>query len=207
MINWTKLAGRRNRESVLNDAKSIAPMSLSAFDTNKYLLNLQNGTLNLQTFTRQDHNPADYITKITRVRFDPKAKCPRWEQFIDEVMCGDKDTALFLQKGLGYALTGDTNAHNNFYILYGHSLPATENPRLQRPSATFWAIMPGRYNRRRWRSVRRMARLRRPILRGSKEQVVCTPEPEKGLEINSALIKQLTGGGLLQKECCICARW
>ncbi|GHU48697.1 hypothetical protein FACS1894120_7100 [Clostridia bacterium] len=63
-----KLASRRNRESVLNDAKSISPMSLSRFDTNKYLLNLQNGTLNLQNFTLQPHNPADYITKIVSVK-------------------------------------------------------------------------------------------------------------------------------------------
>jgi len=34
-------------------------------------------------------------------------------------MCGDKDTALFLQKARGYTLTGDVNAYNSFYILYG----------------------------------------------------------------------------------------
>jgi putative DNA primase/helicase len=118
-----KWASRRSRESVLNDAKSIAPMSLSAFDTNRYLLNLQNGTYNLQTFTLQPHRAEDYITKIARVRYNPRAKCPRWERFIDEIMCGDVDTAAFLQKALGYALTGDTNAHNSFYILYGASHP------------------------------------------------------------------------------------
>jgi putative DNA primase/helicase len=114
-----KLASRRNRESVLGDAKSIAPMSLSAFDVNKFLLNLQNGTYNLQNFSIQQHNPADYITKIARVRFDRKARCPRWEQFIDEIMCGDQSTAAFLQKALGYSLTGETNAH--FYIFHGAS--------------------------------------------------------------------------------------
>jgi len=189
-----KLASRRNRESVLNDAKSIAPMSLSAFDTNKYLLNLQNGTFNLQNFARQDHNPADYITKMTRVRFDPKAKCPRWEQFIDEIMCGDQGTAVFLQKALGYSLTGDTNAHNSFYILYGQS---TRNGKSTLTEAIGYIL--GDYAR----TIQPQTLAKRSVdgaapspdiarLKGAR--FVCTPEPEKGLELNSALMKQLTGG-------------
>ena len=37
--------------------------------------------------------------------YDPDADCPRWHSFIQEVMCGDKDLADFLQRSLGYALT------------------------------------------------------------------------------------------------------
>ena len=169
-------------------------MSLSAFDTNKYLLNLQNGTLNLQNFKRQDHNPTDYITKITRVRFDPKARCPRWERFVDEIMCGDTDTALFLQKALGYALTGDTNAHNSFYILYGQS---TRNGKSTLTEAISHIL--GDYAR----TIQPQTLAKRSVdgaapspdiarLKGAR--FVCTPEPEKGLELNSALMKQLTGG-------------
>ena len=33
-------------------------------------------------------------------------------------MCGDPDTAAFLQKALGYALTGDTS-FDCFFVLYG----------------------------------------------------------------------------------------
>ncbi|GHV10557.1 hypothetical protein FACS1894219_00210 [Clostridia bacterium] len=189
-----KLASRRNRESVLNDAKSIAPMSLSAFDTNRYLLNLTNGTYNLQTFTLQPHRAEDYITKIARVRYDQRAKCTRWERFIDEIMCGDKDTAVFLQKALGYALTGDTNAHNSFYILYGAS---TRNGKSTLTEAIGYIL--GDYSR----TVQPQTLARRSsdgaapspdIARLKGARFVCTPEPEKGLELNSALIKQLTGG-------------
>ena len=96
-----KLTSRRNREGILSDARSIAPVSLSDFDRDKYLLNVQNGTLNLKSFMLQPHNPADMITKMAPVKFDPKAKCARWERFISEIMCGDVDTATFLQKSLG----------------------------------------------------------------------------------------------------------
>jgi putative DNA primase/helicase len=189
-----KLANRRNRESVLNDAKSIAPISLSAFDTNRYLLNLQNGTYNLQNFNLQQHRAEDYITKMTRVRFDHKAKCQRWEQFIDEIMCGDKATASFMQKALGYALTGDTNACNSFYILYGAS---TRNGKSTLTEAIGYIL--GDYAR----TVQPQTLSKRSsdgaspspdIARLKGARFVCTPEPEKGLELNSALIKQLTGG-------------
>jgi putative DNA primase/helicase len=187
-----KLASRRNRESVLNDAKSIAPLSLSAFDTNRLLLNLQNGTFNLQSFILQPHRAEDYVTKMARVRFDHRAKCPRWEQFIDEIMCGDKATAAFLQKALGYALTGETNAH--FYILYGQS---TRNGKSTLTEAIGYIL--GDYAR----TVQPQTLAKRSgdgaspspdIARLKGARFVCTPEPEKGLELNSALIKQLTGG-------------
>ncbi|GHU87281.1 hypothetical protein FACS1894202_01310 [Clostridia bacterium] len=189
-----KLATRRNRESVLNDAKSIAPMSLSAFDTNKYLLNLQNGTYNLQNFSIQPHRAENYITKMTRVRYDQTARCSRWEKFIDEIMCGDKNTAEFLQKALGYSLTGDTNACNGFYILYGQS---TRNGKSTLTEAIGYIL--GDYAR----TVQPQTLAKRSsdgaapspdIARLKGARFVCTPEPEKGLELNSALIKQLTGG-------------
>jgi putative DNA primase/helicase len=189
-----KLASRRNRESVLNDAKSIAPMSLSAFDTNKYLLNLQNGTFNLQNFTLQPHRAEDYVTKMARARFDHRARCPRWDSFIDEVMCGDSATAAFLQKASGYALTGDTNAHNSFYILYGAS---TRNGKSTLTEAISYIL--GDYAR----TVQPQTLAKRSsdgaapspdIARLKGARFVCTPEPEKGLELNSALMKQLTGG-------------
>ena len=113
-----KLTSRRNREGILSDARSIAPTSLTAFDRDKFLLNCQNGTLNLKTFALQPHSAADMITKMALVRYDPKARCERWERFIDEVMCGDTDTAVYLQKALGYALTGSTE-YECFFILYG----------------------------------------------------------------------------------------
>jgi putative DNA primase/helicase len=68
-----KLTSRRNREGILTDARSIAPVSLSAFDRDKFLLNCQNGTLNLNNFALQPHNPADLITKMAKVEYNPDA--------------------------------------------------------------------------------------------------------------------------------------
>ena len=53
----------------------------------------------------------------------PDAKCLRWDEFISEITDGDIALARFLQKALGYALSGDT-CEECFFILYG---PTTRN--------------------------------------------------------------------------------
>ena len=127
------LTGRKRRESILADAKSIRSMSLSLFDRNKKLLNLQNGTYDLAKMEFRPHSAEDYIAKMARVKFvgsadsggdDESVKytegavCERWEKFVYEVMCGDADTIKFLQKALGYALSGDTSLEC-FFIMHG----------------------------------------------------------------------------------------
>jgi putative DNA primase/helicase len=184
---------RRKREGLLSDARSIAPKSIANFDRDRMLLNCINGTLSLKDFDLKPHNAGDYITKITRVKYDHTAKCTRWEKFVDEVMCGDADTAVFLQKALGYALTGDTTLEC-FFILYGNT---TRNGK-STLTETVGHIL-GDYAR----TIQPQTLSRRPSdgsaaspdtarLKGAR--LVNMPEPEKGLELNIALVKQLTGG-------------
>ena len=99
------------------------PIRMSAFDSNEYLFNLENGTLDLCTLEFHEHDPKDFITKISHINYDPEATCPRWNQFIDEVMVGRKNVGRYLQKAIGYALSGDTSLECLF-IMFG---PTTRN--------------------------------------------------------------------------------
>jgi len=188
-----KLKSRRKREGILSDAKSIEPMSLSAFDRNKLLFNCVNGTLDLECFGLRPHRAEDYITKVSRAVYDHEARCPRWEKFVDEVMCGDAETAVFLQKALGYALTGDVSLEC-FFILYGNT---TRNGKTTLSETV--AYIMGDYAR----TIQPQTLARRSsdgaaaspdIARLKGARLVNMPEPEKGLELNISLVKQLTGG-------------
>jgi len=185
--------GRKRREGVLSDARSIQPMSLSEFDRNKSLFNCQNGTYNLSEMALNPHNPTDYITKLARVKYVDGAVCERWEQFISEIMSGDADAAKFLQKALGYCLSGETWLEC-FFILYGKS---TRNGK-STMTETISNILVDYA-----RTIQPQTLSRRPndgaaaspdIARLKGARLVNMPEPEKGLELNIALIKQLTGG-------------
>ena len=188
-----KLTSRRNREGILSDTRSIDPASLSDFDRDRLLLNCQNGTLNLMTFVLQPHNAADLITKMAIVQYDPQTRCERWEQFVGEVMDGDADTAVYLQKAFGYALTGLTE-YECFFILYGSKSrngKSTLTETIARILADYAATaQPQTFLRRSSDGVAPSPDIAR--LKGAR--LVNMPEPEKGMELNAALMKQLTGG-------------
>lgn len=185
--------GRKKRESILRDAISIEPRSLSRFDNNKLLLNCINGTFNLSTMAFQPHYTADYLTKISNAKYVEGARCERWEQFISEVMQGDVDTAKFLQKSFGYCLSGEISLEC-FFILYGNT---TRNGKTT--ACETIAFLLGEYSR----TVQPETLARRSnngstptpdIARLKAARFLNMPEPERGLELNAALIKQLTGG-------------
>jgi len=83
---------------------SIKPEEL---DTDPYLLNVENGTLDLRTGSLKPHDPKDLITKMAPVEFDLKAKSPTFDKFIKQIL-PDKELVRFVQRYLGYSLTGST---------------------------------------------------------------------------------------------------
>lgn len=112
------LSSMSKRNTIINDARCECPLEMDELDADINLLNCKNGTLNLKTFELQPHNADDLLSKITNVKYDPHAKCERWEQFIIEVMENDMEKAEYLQRILGNCLTADVN-EEEFYILYG----------------------------------------------------------------------------------------
>ena len=96
---------------------------MDAFDRDKYTFNCHNGTINLKTGEFKPHNPSDHLTKITEVDYVADAVCERWLSFLDEIFEGDKERIHYLQKVIGYSMSGDTRLECMF-ILYG---PLTRN--------------------------------------------------------------------------------
>ena len=109
---------RRTRETILKDAQGVYPIPMEAFDADPFLFNCQNGTMHLKNMTFRPHDPEDKLTKISDVVYDPSARCERFDAFVDEIMSGDQARASFLQRALGYALSGDTR-FECLFILYG----------------------------------------------------------------------------------------
>jgi P4 family phage/plasmid primase-like protien len=87
-------------------------------NANPYLLGVKNGVLDLKTSALRGGGRADLITKTAGVEFDVNATCPRWESFVDEVMGGDQTLIAYLQRLVGYGLTGEVTEHL-FPFLYG----------------------------------------------------------------------------------------
>jgi len=189
----TGFHARRKREGLLSDARSVAPKSLAYFDRDRLLFNCHNGTFSLRDMVLYPHKPQDYITKISRVKYSEGVTCERFDRFIGEVMCGDTETARFLQKAFGYCLSGETSLEC-FFILYGNTTRNGKSTLTETIGHIF-----GDYAR----TVQPQSLSRRPNsgaeaspdtarLKGAR--LINVSEPEKGMELNVALVKQLTGG-------------
>ncbi len=89
-----------------------------AFDRDAWLLNCENGTLDLRTGTLHGHRREDLITKLAAVSYDPRASCPLWLGFLDRIYAGDAQLIQFIQRATGYGLTGDVS-ERVIFIFYG----------------------------------------------------------------------------------------
>ena len=185
------------RKKIIEDAESVCPMTADSFDRDPLLLNCQNGVLNLHSGEFREHRPEDFITKSAAVVYDPAARCERWEQFIDEVMQGDKEKAVYLQKALAYALTGDTS-RECFFILYG----ATSRNGKGTLCETFSAMM-GDYAKTAAPETiaqRKYSDSRSPtedLARLAGARFVNISEPDKNMILSASLVKQMTGNNTI----------
>jgi len=188
-----KLTDTHKREKLLKDARSIRAKRFSTFDTDKLLFNCQNGTLDLRSFKLRPHNPEDYITKMALADYDENARCERWDKFVKEIMSDDGETALYMQTAFGYTLSGETPLEC-FFILHGKNTRNGKSTLCETLSHLFGeyarTIQPQTLSRRPGDGAAPSPDIAR--LRGAR--LVIMPEPEKGLDLNISLIKQLTGG-------------
>ena len=78
-----------------------------SLDGDPWLLNVENGTLDLRTGELREHRREDLITKLAPVRYEPGATAPSWEAFLSRTVPSE-DTRAFLRRAVGYSLTGRT---------------------------------------------------------------------------------------------------
>jgi len=73
-----------------------------------------------RTGRREKHDPRDLLTKMAPVRANRKAKCPKFQKFLRRITGDDAGLRRFLQKAVGYSLTGNTTEQVLFFV-YGKS--------------------------------------------------------------------------------------
>jgi putative DNA primase/helicase len=82
------------------------PVQADELDKDPMLLNVENGTIDLTTGKIMSHTRRNLITKLAPVEYDPQAVCPFWLHSLNLYMDGDEDLIRFLQRAIGYSITG-----------------------------------------------------------------------------------------------------
>lgn len=93
----------------------VAPQ---AWDADYNLLAVANGVVDLRTGEMYPSSREQLITRRTNVEYYPGRKDVRFEAFLDDITGDDKEFQRWLQRAVGYTLTGETK-EEKFFMIYG----------------------------------------------------------------------------------------
>ena len=117
-VAYGKRFSTYNRVKAVKNLLKSRSVTEIAFDRNP-VLTFQNGTLEIETGRFRDFSQADYCSIIMDYAYDPEARCPQWEKFIEDVTDEEPRRAENLQFIAGYTLFSDCR-HQKVFILVGN---------------------------------------------------------------------------------------
>ena len=185
-----------HRKAMLSLAQSEPgiPVLPGELDKNPWLLNVQNGTINLKTGKLQPHDKADMITKISPCMYDPDATSPAWLAFLWRIFDERVDLIDFVQKLAGYFLTGDVS-EQIFPIFHGSGANGKSTL-----VEAIMNVMGDDYAMKAPPDFLMLKRGEHPTATADlfgKRLVACV-ESGEGRRLGEVLVKELTGGDTLR---------
>jgi len=180
-------------DSMIKNTESEVDILLAELDVNLWFLCVNNGTIDLKTGTVKRHDPADLITKIVPIDYDPEAKCPLWEKFLDDTTDGDEDLKEYLQLIAGVCLTGDMLDQVFFYLYgLGQNGKSTFTDKLLEIAGDYGMRVDSEMfmvaDKGKGSATESIANIRG-------KRVIVSSEVPEGRKLNTGLLKDLTGGG------------
>lgn len=189
-----KSRSNNSKRALEREVQHYLPVTYNEFDRDKMALNTPNGIINLHTFQIKDNSANEYFTKSTNVSYVKGAECPLWKQFLNDIFDNDKNLIRYIQKMVGYCLTGST-AEQCVFFLHG----AGSNGK-----STFIDVireMMGDYASNIQPETimvkNTSSSASSDIARLKGARFVTSVEPNEGVSLNEGLIKQLTGDDMV----------
>lgn len=167
---------------------AVAPAD---FDADPWLLNCENGLLDLRTGTLGPHDRAALATKLCPVKYDPSARLDAWDKLLTDSTGADTELTSFLQRAAGYSISGSAAEEVILFVsgpqatgksTFLEALKATLGD--YATTADFEAFV----------KQHNSGGPRPDIARLAGARVVISIEVEDGKELAEALVKNITGG-------------
>ena len=178
-----------NSVSMLKSMQSIA-LEFDKFDNSVGFLNCRNGVLSLKTGKIEAHHPRQKNTYCLEYNYDPAANSKLWREFLDGVGLAD-EVQDFLQKAVGYSLTGETSEEVMFY-LYGK--PRSGKGTFTEVLALMLGELGSGVNFRSFTSDRHGDTSNFDMAPLKNKRFLTASESSRFKQLNTAVIKQITGG-------------
>lgn len=114
-----KMSGKYTAAARTAQMSETMNRSASEFDADPFLLGVQNGTVDLRTGELKPGTQDDMIATATPYRYDPEAKAPRFQEYLEESI-PDPEVRAYLQRVMGYSITGSV-AEQLMFIHHGET--------------------------------------------------------------------------------------
>lgn len=198
----TRLEQVAGVRATLSYVEPMVVRSLVEFDTQPWLLNVLNGTLDLRTGELRAHDPDDLLSRLAPTEYDPSARDTVWERAVSQA-CGQGASGgpdaeakrRFLRRYLGYSLTGSTQ-EKDLVALNGP--PDTGKTTVSEPLLSVLGdVSEGGYATT-WEAETVQARSN--VNRAEKlhkaygARLILVGELEKGTRLADGFVKRFTGG-------------
>lgn len=181
----------KSKTNMLKEVQHNMPIMPFQLDKHKMAFNVPNGTLSLKSGQLVPAKRDYFITKFSPVEFTDNADCPMWRRFLDDIFGGDKELIRYIQKAVGYSMTGDTSEQCVFFLYgTGRNVKSTFLDVLREIFGDYVSnIQPETI------MVKNSMGngINSDIARLKGARMVTTVEPNEGVRLNEGLIKQLTG--------------
>lgn len=174
----------------LAESEAAVVVSHRDLDTNPLALNVLNGTIDLRTGDLRGHRREDLITMLAPVTYSRTATAPTWERFLDRIYAGDEELIRFVQRAVGYSLTGETREHVFFL---GHGNGANGKSTLLECFRDLLGDYAAQADFGSFAADRKDGP-RNDLARLAGARFVAAIEAERGRRFAEAILKQLTGG-------------
>jgi len=96
----------------------MVTLSTGEFDSEKHLLNCQNGVVDLRTGDIRAHRTTDRFTYCVQTDYKPAAKSKLWGDLLQDWFGDDQEIVSYAQRAMGYTITGENREECLFYA-YG----------------------------------------------------------------------------------------
>ncbi|MCM1220464.1 MAG: phage/plasmid primase, P4 family [Lachnospiraceae bacterium] len=190
-----KTRSHNSKTNMIKEFQHLVPISPSELDTNKTLVNCPDSVINLENGEISRHSPDFYMTRMLGTSMPENPRKPeKWLTFLDDIFNRDKELIRYVQKALGYCLSGLTTEQCVFF-LYGTG---------RNGKSTFLEVVRlilGDYATNiqpesiMMKSSNSSANTDIARLKGAR--LVTSVEPNEGMRLNEGLVKQLTGDDMI----------
>lgn len=190
-----KTRSNASKNAMIREFEHLVPIAPSELDTDSTLVNAQNGVISLENGEISGHSPEYCMTRMlgTSIPENPK-KPEKWLKFLDGIFSHDTALIRYVQKALGYCLSGLTSEQCVFF-LYGNG---------RNGKSTFLEVIRnimGDYATNIQPESIMMkysqSSANTDIARLKGARLVTSVEPNEGMRLNEGLLKQITGDDMI----------